>query len=111
MTDLGEISGLPIKFNEETYQISLGPQMRDPLYSTREIEAIRPVLLEPDCEGPEVLYWMYRNTGLKGDEHLLAKHRLRYDISIFVPSKSKRKRTSSRPAWAIALRSFLRSSA
>ncbi len=86
MINLSEISGLPIKFNEETYQISLGPQMRDPLYSTREIEPIRPLLLEPDCQAPEVLYWMYRNTGLKGDEHLLAKHRLRYDISIFVPA-------------------------
>ena len=83
MTDLSEISGLPIKLNQQTHQISLGPQMRDPLYGTREIDAMRPVLLAENCEGPQVVYTMYRNTGLDGDEHLLAKHRLRFDITVF----------------------------
>ena len=86
MTHLNEIAGLPVKFNEETYHISFGPQVRSPLYSTREIDAIRPLLLDPDCAGPEVLYWMYRNLGLQGDEYLLEQHRLRYDVSIFAPT-------------------------
>ena len=86
MTDLTALAGLPVKFDEGTYHISFGSQVRAPLYSTREMDAIRPLLLDPDCVGPDVLYWMYRNLGLKGDECLLDEHRLRYDVSIFVPA-------------------------
>ena len=82
MTDLSEISGLPIKFNKETYQVSFGPQMRDPFYATRGLDATRSVLLDRDCDGPEIVYTMYRNTGLHGDEHLLGKHRLRFDVTV-----------------------------
>ena len=85
MLDLTPRGGLPAKFDPETCCFSLGPAVRAPLYATRELDALRPVLEDPTCAGPEVVYWMYRNTGLQGDEHLLDQHRLRYDISIFVP--------------------------
>lgn len=85
MIDFSQLAGLPIRFDPETCAVSFGTEVRSPLYGTRELEALRPVLLEADCEGPEIIYWMYRNLGLRGDEHLLAKHRLRYDISVFVP--------------------------
>jgi glucose-6-phosphate isomerase len=87
MIDLSGLAGLPLKFDPATCCISLGTQVRDPLYATRELDALRPILADPDCSGPEVVYWMYRNLGLKGDEHLLETFRLRYDISVFVPCK------------------------
>lgn len=85
MVDLSEVSGLPVKFDPETCAISFGDEVRDPLYGTRELDALRPVLESPDCSGPEIVYWMYRNLGLRGDEHLLGTHRLRYDLSVFAP--------------------------
>lgn len=86
MIDLSDLAGLPLKFDPATCAVSFGSQVRDPLYGTRELEALRPVLADPACTGPELVYYMYRNLGLKGDEHLLSTHRLRYDISIFVPA-------------------------
>jgi glucose-6-phosphate isomerase len=87
MIDLSGIAGLPIKFDPATCALSFGARVRDPLYGTRELDALRPVLADPNCRGPEIIYWMYRNLGLQGDEHLLSTHRLRYDISVFVPCK------------------------
>ncbi|HEY3397453.1 MAG TPA: glucose-6-phosphate isomerase family protein [Armatimonadota bacterium] len=87
MIDLTSVAGLPLKFDEQTNAFSPGAGVRDPLYATRELDALRPILADPDCEGPEIIYWMYRNLGLKGDERLLQTHRLRYDISTFVPCK------------------------
>jgi glucose-6-phosphate isomerase len=85
MVDLSALSGLPLKFNPVTCALSLGAQVRAPLYATRELDALRPVLADPDCAGPEIIYWMYRNLGLQGDEHLLDTYRLRFDISVFQP--------------------------
>ena len=114
MLDLTPRGGLPAKFDPETCCFSLGPDVRAPLYATRELDALRPVLEDPTCTGPEVVYWMYRNTGLRGDEHLLDQHRLRYDISIFVPCTLGREpmKTSGHyhpPLWRGGARCWSRS--
>ncbi len=86
MEDLSAICGLPIKFDPDTMQVSFGKGIADPLCGTRELEALRPLLLDQEAEGPECLYWMYRYLFAKGDRDLLlGKHRLRYDMSCFVP--------------------------
>jgi glucose-6-phosphate isomerase len=85
MVDLSAVIGLPLKFDPATCALSLGTKVRDPLYATRELDALRPILADPTCTGPEIIYWMYRNLGLKGDEDLLNIFRLRFDISVFVP--------------------------
>ena len=85
MVDLSDVIGLPCKFDPATCALSLGTQVRDPLYATRELDALRPILADPDCTGPEIIYWMYRNLGRQGDEKLLDQYRLRFDISVFVP--------------------------
>lgn len=83
MTDLSDLAGYPLKFDTETVDVSFGPEMRMPQYSTRELDALRPVLLDPEAEGPDVIYWMYRNTGLPEDAALYEAHDLRYDLSAF----------------------------
>ncbi len=83
MIDLTELAGYPLKFDEETCGVSFDPGMRMPLYSTRELDALRPVLLDPHAEGPDVIYWMYRDCGWPADAALGSAHDLRYDISAF----------------------------
>ncbi len=83
MIDLSDLSGYTLKFDPETVGLSFGPGMRMPQFSTRELDALRPVLLDADVEGPDVIYWMYRNTGLPEDAALSEAHRLRYDLSAF----------------------------
>lgn len=83
MMDLSDLAGYPLKFDEDTCGLSLGPEMRMPMYSTRELEALRPVLMDPDAGGPDVIYWMYRDTGMPEDAALGEAHDLRYDLSAF----------------------------
>ncbi len=83
MIDLTDLSGYPLKFDTETCDVSFGPGMRMPQYSTRELDALRPVLMDPDVEGPDVIYWMYRNCGCPEDAALGEAYNLRYDISTF----------------------------
>lgn len=83
MIDLSDLAGYPLKFDPKTVGVSFGPQMRMPQYSTRELDALRPVLLDPDAEGPDVIYWMYRNTAKPEDAALHEAHNLRYDLSAF----------------------------
>lgn len=83
MIDLSDLAGYPLKFDPETMGISFAPRMRMPAYSTRELDALRPVLLDPGAEGPDVIYWMYRNAGMPEDAALYEAHQLRYDLSVF----------------------------
>ncbi|MGD9498663.1 MAG: glucose-6-phosphate isomerase family protein [Armatimonadota bacterium] len=83
MIDLSNLAGYPLKFDAETCAVSFGPGMRRPQYSTRELDALRPVLLDPDAEGPDVIYWMYRDCGLPADAALKEAYGLRYDLSAF----------------------------
>lgn len=85
MIDLSSLAGYPLKFDVETVGLSFGSKMRMPQYSTRELDALRPVLLDEDAAGPDVIYWMFRNTGMPEDAALYEAHHLRYDISAFRP--------------------------
>lgn len=83
MIELTELAGYPLKFDRETAVLSFGGGMRMPQYSTRELDALRPVLMDPEAEGPDVLYWMYRNCGRPEDAGLGEAYDLRYDITVF----------------------------
>lgn len=83
MKDLSSIAGLTLRFDPECMHFAFGKEVRDPLYGTRSAEDIRKVLLAPDCELPEIIYWMLRDTGLKDKPDFKQTAGLRYDISIF----------------------------
>lgn len=83
MIDLTDLAGYRLKLDEQTCDLWLGPEMRMPQYSTRTLEELRTVLEDPQAEGPEIIYWMYRNTGRKIDAGIQEGHDLRYDLSCF----------------------------
>jgi len=65
MKDLSAIAGFTLKFDPECLHFAFGTEVRDPIYGTRSADQIRKVLLDEDCELPEIIYWMLRDTGLK----------------------------------------------
>jgi glucose-6-phosphate isomerase len=77
-----EPTGLPVDFDPDTYEISFA-DLKDPLYGVRRFDDMRPVLADPACSGPDVMYWMYRDTGKRTCPNLLRDHALRYDLSVF----------------------------
>lgn len=83
MKDLSSAVGLTLKFDPQCMQFAFGSEVRDPLYGTRSPEQLRKVLLDPDCELPEIIYWMLRDLGRKDLPDFKQSHGLRYDISIF----------------------------
>ncbi|MEI6502505.1 MAG: glucose-6-phosphate isomerase family protein [Armatimonadota bacterium] len=83
MKDLTPVSGLPLKFDLQCLQFAFGPEVRDPFYGTRSADQIRKVLLDPDCELPEIIYWMLRDLGRKDLPDYKQTDGLRYDVSIF----------------------------
>jgi glucose-6-phosphate isomerase len=86
MIDLKEISGLPIFFDEEKYSLNFGEELTQVSVSVRKFEEIKPVLLDKNAKGPEILYYMYRDVHRKVDEKLLREKNLRYDITIIPPA-------------------------
>ncbi len=83
MKDLTDLAGYPLRIDEDTCSIALGGEMRSPGYSTRSLADLSVVLDDPEAVGPGIIYWMYRNTGLKTDAGLLEGYDLRYDLSAF----------------------------
>jgi glucose-6-phosphate isomerase len=90
MMQLVKDSGLNIYFDPEALHISFvdGPQgkFQRPEYSTRSFQALAPILEAPGCiagQEQETVYWMFRNLGLQGNEHMVNAHGLRYDLSTF----------------------------
>jgi glucose-6-phosphate isomerase len=83
-------SGLNTWFDPEALHISFvdspAGKFRRPEYATRSFEALAPILEDPDSiKGMEqsIIYWMFRNSGHLGDEHMVSQYALRYDMSVF----------------------------
>jgi glucose-6-phosphate isomerase len=84
MKSLEEFSGLPIEFDPETFE--LRSTKRDwslPEPALKMLDELRPVLRDPDCKGPDIVYWMYRDISLAKHAGLKDETGLRYDISVF----------------------------
>lgn len=84
MVNLEPYCGLPVQFDPETFQLtSTRSDWELPEPGLRTADEMRPVLLDPDAEIAEPVYWMYRDVCLPGHEHMRRQHGLRYDISVF----------------------------
>lgn len=82
--DLSDVTGFTFKFEPETMQSAFGGEVRAPSYDVRTDAEIRKVMLDPDADVPEVVYWMMRDTGRADVQYRKDTHDLRFDISNFV---------------------------
>ncbi len=74
MIDLKQMAGLGIKLDEKTNALVFGAGLSKIVPGVRTLENMKRVLLEPECEGPEKVYFMYRGLSEKGG--------IRFDITV-----------------------------
>lgn len=77
MIDLKQVSGLNLKLDEKANSLVFGSGLRRMVPGVRTLENMREVLLDPECEGPEKVYFMYRG--------LSEREGIRYDITVIPP--------------------------
>ena len=91
MIDVGKLAGLGIEapLDEAALGVAFDPAQVDcggqrHELSERSIQAIRPVLMDSEADGPSILYRMYRNMGVSDTDRRrqAADERLRYDITV-----------------------------
>src|SRR5690554_537228 len=85
-TDLMETSGLSISSDYEG-RLSFGEGLEDVTPAVRKLTDMKDVLLDADADAPEELYYMYRDVCRTRDRELIAKHGLRYDVTVIRPGQ------------------------
>lgn len=84
MKNLRDISGIPISLDEHG-SLVFGEGLDPVVASTRLLEDMRKVLMMDNADGPEILYHMYRDVHIRGNEDIIKKYNLRYDITVIKP--------------------------
>ncbi|MDI3298820.1 MAG: glucose-6-phosphate isomerase family protein [Bacillota bacterium] len=87
MVDLEPVAGLPLRLDEATGRLHFGPGVEPVAPDVRRLEAMRPVLYEPEAGGPAELYFMYRGVARAGDAARIRAAGLRYDVTVLVDGR------------------------
>jgi glucose-6-phosphate isomerase len=86
MIDLEKMSGLPIALEKTRLVFRNGLEEVEP--ATRTIEQMRPFLLDGNANFRKpIVYYMYRNVGLKKDREIFMENNLRYDLTVMENGK------------------------
>ena len=81
MYDVMKTSGLPITADDNG-QLTFGEGMRSVTADIRHKKDMLDVLYNANGNGPEELYYMYRNVCREQDRAVIEKHGLRYDVTV-----------------------------
>ncbi|MHB9143773.1 MAG: glucose-6-phosphate isomerase family protein [Symbiobacteriia bacterium] len=84
MKDLSKVCGLPLTVDEKGV-LHFGGGLPVVKPAIRLLADVRDVLAEPDAQGPEELYFMYRDMGFPAEKALWQPRRLRYDVTVIPP--------------------------
>ena len=71
MIDLEEVSGLPVKFDQEKNSLIFGGGVKEVRPVRRLLEEIKEVLLDKSVTSPEEFYYMYRDVYKEEDEKII----------------------------------------
>ncbi|MBN2295997.1 MAG: orotidine 5'-phosphate decarboxylase [Pirellulales bacterium] len=85
--DLSGVAGLDMWFDPETGRLNLGDDIVAVEPIAKKTEALKPVLLDPDAQGPEDIFYAYRGVMRKADLATLESHSLRHDIIVIPPGR------------------------
>ncbi|MGI6096711.1 MAG: glucose-6-phosphate isomerase family protein [Dethiobacteria bacterium] len=87
MIDLQQRSSLPLHWSpsEEKMYFDSPLSPREP--AIRKKADMEAVLYEPQADGPDALYYMYRDLYLPGDLKIIKEAGLRFDLTVIVPGK------------------------
>jgi len=82
MIDLQQVSGLPLKFDEDKNVLIFGEGLQQVMPTARTHKEMLPVLMDKDSKGPNDFYLMYRDVHLDKDEQIIRENDLRFDITV-----------------------------
>ena len=86
MKDLSPVCFLPVSLKENGH-LFFGEGLREVEPDTRTLKDARTVLEEPGGQGPDELYYMYREVCREEDREAIRARGLRYDMTILKPGK------------------------
>lgn len=90
MIDLEKQSGLPISWDRTNKRIIFPENFVQVEPVVRVRKDMEPVLFEPEEEGPQEFYYIYRGVAPASEAEEIARRGLRYDISVLRPGTTGR---------------------
>ena len=85
--DLSGPAGLDISFDFDTGRLMFGDDIVNVEPIAKKTEALKTVLLNPDGQGPEDMFYAYRGVSRKKDQAMLQNRNLRHDVIVIPPGK------------------------
>lgn len=79
--------GFPITVSQEPMGFQYGRGVTGPTPELRALDAIRPSLMEPDCDGPEQVYCIAMDVALEDDLPDLKRRQLLYGVVTYQKGK------------------------
>ena len=75
--------GIPLRLAEPGLAFEYGPNVFGPVPEVRRLDAIRPSLREPDCEGPDPVYGIAMDIGREEDRPVLEERMLLFGAVVY----------------------------
>jgi glucose-6-phosphate isomerase len=75
--------GIPLRLAERELAFEYGPNVFGPEPEIRRLDAIRPSLRDPECEGPDPVYGIAMDIGREEDRHLLQDRMLLFGAVVY----------------------------
>lgn len=86
VNDLSRICGLPLSVDEQG-RIHFSGSLPEVRPAVRRLVDMRDVLADARAQGPEELYYMYRDVGFESEKALWQPRSLRYDVTVILPGR------------------------
>jgi len=80
-------SGLEIEFLQDTMDFRYGPGVFGPKPEYRSLDAIRPSLRDPNCSGPDPVYAIAMDVGLREDLDELKRRMLLFGVVMYASGR------------------------
>jgi glucose-6-phosphate isomerase len=79
--------GLPLQISESHLAFEYGPGMFGPAPEMRRLDAIRPSLRDPQCDGPDPVYGIAMDVGFEADRSLLRERMLLFGAVVYAAGR------------------------
>ncbi|PKM64179.1 MAG: glucose-6-phosphate isomerase [Firmicutes bacterium HGW-Firmicutes-20] len=76
-------NGMNITFDLESMELIYNQESFGPITEKRRLDDVRTTLRDPQANGPEILYSIAMDVGLKKDQETLVKHNLLYGACLY----------------------------
>jgi glucose-6-phosphate isomerase len=79
--------GLALTLDEKALKFEYGPGIFGPEHEMRRLDAIRPSLRDPQCDGPDPVYGIAMDVGRESDRDLLKARMLLFGVVVYAAGR------------------------